>query len=114
MQNKIAVVNNKEVKRISHDAMAIMGNYKWPGNVRQLINALEYCAVTCKGDTIEVSDLPDYVFNKGTTGASEKRLGREELLSALSQHNGSKTLTAKHLGISRVTLWKRLKEFGVE
>ena len=111
---KIAVVNNKEVKRISPEAMDIIGNFRWPGNVRQLINALEYCAVTCKGDTIEVSDLPDYVFQKEKTGASEKHGGREELLSALSQHKGSKTLTAKHLGISRVTLWKRLKEHGVE
>jgi transcriptional regulator with PAS, ATPase and Fis domain len=111
---KIAVVNNKEVKRISPEAMDIIGNYRWPGNVRQLINALEYCAVTCKGDTIEVSDLPDYVFQEKKTGAGEKHVGREELLSALSQYKGSKTLTAKHLGISRVTLWKRLKEFGVE
>ncbi len=111
---KIAVVNNKEVKRISHDAMEIIGNYKWPGNVRQLINALEYCAVTCKGDTIEVSDLPDYLVHNEKPGANEKNAGREELLSALSQNKGNKTLTAKQLGISRVTLWKRLKELGVE
>ena len=111
---KIAVVNNKVVKRISPEAMDIIGNYGWPGNVRQLINALEYCAVTCKGDTIEASDLPDYLFQKEKTGASEKHAGREELLSVLSQYKGNKTLTAKHLGISRVTLWKRLKEFGVE
>ncbi|SPQ00365.1 PAS domain S-box protein [Candidatus Sulfobium mesophilum] len=111
---KIAVVNNKEVKRISHDAMAIMGNYKWPGNVRQLINALEYCAVTCKGDTIEVSDLPDYLLHNDRAVANEKHVGREELFLALSQNKGNKTLTAKQLGISRVTLWKRLKESGME
>lgn len=111
---KIAVVNNKDVRRISPEAMDIIGNYRWPGNVRQLINALEYCAVTCKGDTIEVSDLPDYVYQKEKTGASEKHAGREELVSVLSQYKGNKTLTAKHLGISRVTLWKRLKELGVE
>jgi transcriptional regulator of acetoin/glycerol metabolism len=91
-----------------------MGNYRWPGNVRQLINALEYCAVTCKSDTIDLADLPDYVFEKEKTGTSEKYGGQKELLSALSQYKGNKTLTAKHLGISRVTLWKRLKELGVE
>ncbi|MEK7196179.1 MAG: sigma 54-interacting transcriptional regulator, partial [Nitrospirota bacterium] len=60
---KISVVNTKEIKRISPEAIDIIENYSWPGNVRQLINALEHSAITCKGGTIEVLDLPEYVFH---------------------------------------------------
>lgn len=110
---KISIVNNKDITSISPQAIEIIKNYRWPGNVRQLINALEHCAVTCRGKTIEASDLPDYVFSEKRAEESETHTDREKLLSALAQHKGNKTLTAKHLGISRVTLWKRLKEFGI-
>ncbi|MGE5300963.1 MAG: sigma-54 interaction domain-containing protein [Acidobacteriota bacterium] len=112
---KIAIVNNKDIRRISPQAVEVIKNYSWPGNVRQLINALEHSAITCKGDTIEVSDLPDYVFvykkeeTSGNQGDPENNIK-----SALAMYKGNKTLTAKHLGISRVTLWKRLKELKLD
>ncbi len=111
---KISHVNSKDIRRISPEAMAIIENYQWPGNVRQLINALEHSAITCKGDTIEVSDLPDYVFHGKKTGNNELHNDHEQIRSALATYKGNRTLTAKHLGISRVTLWKKLKEFGIE
>ncbi len=110
---KISIVNNKDIKRISPAAMEVIANYRWPGNVRQLINALEHSAITCKGDTIEVSDLPDYLFRESKAEENSVDAEREKIRSALSQYKGNKTLTAKHLGISRVTLWKRLKELGI-
>jgi two-component system response regulator HydG len=112
---KISHINNKDIRRISPEAMEIVANYQWPGNVRQLINALEHSAITCKGDTIEVTDLPDYVFNiEKKTEGNEQNIDRQKIQSALVLYKGNRTLTAKHLGISRVTLWKRLKEFGIE
>lgn len=111
---KISIVNNKDITSISPQAMEIIKNFGWPGNVRQLINALEHCAVTCRGNTIEASDLPDYVFSEKKVETSENSTDREKLLAALSQFKGNKTLTAKHIGISRVTLWKRLKELGID
>jgi transcriptional regulator with PAS, ATPase and Fis domain len=113
---KISIVNNKDIRRISPHAIEEIKNYSWPGNVRQLINALEHCAITCKGDTIEASDLPDYIFrSKKEEGSSPQVQDEgERLKSALSLHKGNKTLTAKYLGISRVTLWKRLKDLSIE
>jgi transcriptional regulator with PAS, ATPase and Fis domain len=110
---KISIVNNKDIRRISPPAMEVIENYRWPGNVRQLINALEHCAITCKGDTVEVSDLPDYLFRERKVEDNGSRTEREKIRSALSLHKGNKTLTAKHLGVSRVTLWKKLKELGI-
>jgi PAS domain S-box-containing protein len=104
---KISAVNNKDIRRISPHAMAMLEEFSWPGNVRQLINTLEHAAITCSGDTVEVSDLPDYLFQKpkGAGGGEKNRI-----LAALASSKGNKTLAAKQLGISRVTLWKKLKK----
>jgi transcriptional regulator of acetoin/glycerol metabolism len=75
---------------------------------------LEHSTITSKGDTIEITDLPEYVFQEKKVEGSDQILDREKLRSALTLNKGSRTLTAKHLGISRVTLWKRLKELGIE
>lgn len=111
---KISIVNNKEIKRISPHALEVIQNYSWPGNVRQLINALEHSTITCKSDTIETSDLPDYVFISKKTEKTENHIDSVKMRSVLSMYKGNRTLTAKHLGISRVTLWKKLKELGID
>lgn len=112
---KISAVNRKKIQRMSPPAMEIMINYPWPGNVRHLVNALEQSAITCKGDTIEIQDLPDALFNKGEDRAGDEKKGDREIIrAALLSHKGNKTLSAKHLGMSRVTLWKKIKEYGLE
>jgi DNA-binding NtrC family response regulator len=111
---KISAANNKEIRSISPPAMEILINFPWPGNVRRLINALEHSAVTCKGDTIEVSDLPDYLVYEKKTDGNENRIDTEKLRATLALYKGNKTLAAKNLGISRVTLWKKLKAMGLE
>lgn len=111
---KISAVNNKEIRSISPGAMEILMDFPWPGNVRRLINALEHSAATCKGEVIEVSDLPDYLVYEKKTEGNDRRIDHEELRSTLSLYKGNRTLAAKHLGISRVTLWKRLKALGID
>lgn len=110
---KISIVNNKDIRRISPQAIDAIKNYSWPGNVRQLINTLEHSAVTCRGDTIELADLPDYVLSDKGGNGNEPADICDRIKSALSVYKGNKTLTARHLGISRVTLWKRLKELSI-
>ncbi len=111
---KISHVNNKDIRRISPEAMGAIENYNWPGNVRQLINALEHSSITCKSDTVEITDLPDYVFQENSVDGNEQQFNREKLRSALALYKGNRTLTARHLGISRVTLWKKLKELNID
>ncbi len=111
---KISSVNNKDIRSISPAAMEILMEFPWPGNVRRLINALEHSAATCQSATIEVTDLPDYLLYEKKTERSDRRIDPEEIRSALAACNGNRTLAAKQLGISRVTLWKRLKALGIE
>ena len=82
--------------------------------MRQLINALEHSVITCKGDTVELSDLPEYVFYNKIVNRNRDPIIREKVQSALLLYKGNRTLAARHLGISRVTLWKKLKEFSME
>jgi transcriptional regulator with PAS, ATPase and Fis domain len=111
---KISSINNKDIRSISPAAMEMLIDFPWPGNVRRLINALEHSAATCKGDIIEVTDLPDYLIFEKKSEASERRVNPDDIRTALSMHKGNRTLAAKHLGISRVTLWKRLKAMGLD
>jgi two-component system response regulator HydG len=111
---KIAAMNNKDIRRISPDALEILANSPWPGNVRQLINVLDHSAITCKGDTLEVSDLPDYILHPKKIEGKGNHVDREKIRLALLMYKGNKTLAAKHLGVSRVTLWKKLKDLGME
>ncbi|MEN8231951.1 MAG: sigma 54-interacting transcriptional regulator [Thermodesulfobacteriota bacterium] len=110
---KISITNDKVIKRVSSPALEVLENYKWPGNVRQLVNAIEHAAITCKTDAIDVSDLPDYVFEEEKTEKNEQSGEKDKIHSALTMFKGNRTLAAKHLGISRVTLWKRIKDYNI-
>jgi transcriptional regulator with PAS, ATPase and Fis domain len=111
---KISITNDKAVKGLSGPALDVLKNYTWPGNVRQLINALEHAAVTCNSEIIEVSDLPDYVFGDNGLVKNEMQAEQDKIQAALTMYKGNRTLAAKHLGISRVTLWKRIKDYNLQ
>lgn len=113
---KISHINQKNVLGVSSEAMRVLEAYHWPGNVRQLINTLQYAAVTCEGKTIDTSDFPEYILQNTQEvdfqGRDYKKRGH--LISVLSKYNYSRTLTARHFGISRVTLWKQMKKFNIK
>ena len=111
---KISITNDKQIKGLSGPALDVLKNYKWPGNVRQLINALEHAAVTCRTETIDVSDLPDYVFGDNGVVQDEHQDEKNKIQAALNMFKGNRTMAAKHLGISRVTLWKRIKDHKIQ
>jgi len=110
---KISISNDKKIKGVSSPALQVLKHYNWPGNVRQLVNSLEHAAITCKTDTVEVSDLPDYLFEEDNAESNKPLAEKEKIHSALTMFKGNRTLAAKHLGISRVTLWKRIKDNNI-
>lgn len=116
---RISRVNQKNIQRVSSSAMKFIESYGWSGNVRQLINALEFAAITCKSETIDVVDLPDYIFSENKKSLSvndsdeRERYDTDLIISTLKKCSWNRTLTAKNLGISRVTLWKVMKELRI-
>lgn len=113
---QINLINQRDIQGITPEALGAMKAYRWPGNVRQLISALEYAAITCQNGIIGISNLPESILQTEEKSDSQGKnyKNRDYIISALSKHNWNKTITAKHLGISRVTLWKMIKELNIE
>lgn len=115
----------KNILGFTPDAMRLMVAYPWPGNIRELRNTVEYAFVLAREKSIGPEHLPEKItqcrlFDTGpvkyesipntvTHGSMEK----EELVETLKQCDGNQTRTAKMLGVSRVTVWKRIRKYGI-
>jgi transcriptional regulator with GAF, ATPase, and Fis domain len=115
------------------DALRTMLRYDWPGNARELENALEYAVAVCRGQTIHRNDLPQEVQDGSALPSTPTReagreirsaaesgvvessadIERERIRAALDSHRWSRAATAKALGMSRTTLWRRMRELGL-
>ena len=112
-----AKVFNREIDEIAQDALRRLQEYGWPGNVRELKNAIEHAFVTVTGNCITLWDLPSEVqrpsLKKSSTSSSSLNPDEEtRIREALHQADGNKTEAAKILGVSRVTLWKKIKQLS--
>jgi DNA-binding NtrC family response regulator len=107
----------KTVDGISAEAMTRLVNYRWPGNVRELEHVMERGAILARNSTLGVRDLPPELRESPATAAAsrfnlkaqESRLIRE----AMAATGGNRRRAAEALGISTVSLWRKLKEYGV-
>ncbi len=127
----------KQIREISKDAMRLMMQYPWPGNIRELQNAIEYAFVLAQNSMITREDLPETVVRgdagHGNPGRREDpgmaelsrepvlrktrsgrlNISKEQLEAALASHGWNQSQTARVLGISRVALWKKMKKLGL-
>ncbi len=113
----------KQIKGLSNSAMELFMDYNWPGNVRELKNALEYAFVTAGNSIIELEHLPrkvtsnlkliadpDFLQTNENVYLDEK----SELINALKRTGGNQTKAAKLLNINRVTVWNRMRKYGID
>ena len=124
--------SNGRSLRFAPDVVPTLLRYDWPGNVRELENALEFAVAVCQGQTIHVRDLPPEVvapcvseslgLPTGKPGhppaspspAPDASSGeRDELEAALEAHHWRRDETARALGMSRTTLWRKMREHGL-
>ena len=121
----------RKILRIAQGAKDALSRYDWPGNVRELRNVLEYAYAIGEGPALRESDLPAELLD-AATGAPGSLLevnayvpppaGRDDargpeagrILRALERASGNRARAATSLGISRVTLWRRMKQFGLD
>ncbi len=124
--NRMQLKTGKNISGVSKQAMELLIHYSWPGNVRELKSVFEYAFVTSQGPVIQPSDLPrglqqvegkiveksvDLTFSERKKNGDEQQ--RQELLNALNKCGGNRIKTAEMLGISRVTVWNRMKKFNI-
>jgi DNA-binding NtrC family response regulator len=114
--------------RLSPDTLNVLETCPWPGNVRELENALEYAVALCAGQTIQIEDLPpelrgaEALHPPGDAAARSAALPveipsdpeRERIVKALASHRWNRNRAAQALGVSRSTLWRRMRELGVQ
>jgi DNA-binding NtrC family response regulator len=105
----------KQVDAVSDATLAILMEYDWPGNVRELRNALEFAVIRAQDSVLQVEDLPPELWGPGMDGGQDDA-GLDELdqvRAALKRARGNRTRAAALLGMSRATLYRRLRELGI-
>ena len=108
--------------RLSPAALELVLRYPWPGNVRELENAIERAAILTRSDAVEPDDLPPHVsagLQLGPSPALPRQITlaeaeRAHILTTLERFGRNHSGAAEALGIGRTTLWRKLKEYGIE
>jgi len=116
-------------------ALRLLEAYRWPGNVRELFSVLESAAIRAEGVRIEAHDLPEAVRRSGEGGArspgtresdgggppsgrytapGDEAEERAAIVAALDRADGTRSEAARLLGMSRTTLWRKLKAYGLD
>ena len=118
-----ATRDNRRVA-LSEEALEVLLNYDYPGNVRELENVLEHALIICTHDIIQHTHLPDYIHNRlaspptyrwpdATVVPDEDNDERQRIIQCLQRHQGNRSATARSLGINRTTLWRKMKRYGI-
>ncbi len=113
----------KKIRQFSSSAYELLLEYNWPGNIRELENAIEHCFVLCVGDVIQVEHLPKRLRNVQAVPVDKNIIKhrnniveaeKEMIISALKNNRGNKTKAAKELKIDPSTLWRKMKKLEIE
>jgi PAS domain S-box-containing protein len=127
---------------LDHATQQVLLDYTWPGNIRELENAIEHCVAMTIGSTITLDSLPVQILNNSKTkrrpvgpleispdmnrhprdgdiSQKDKTLKlsdaeKDVISDALRRHNGNRTITAKDLGISRSTILRKIKKYQLD
>ena len=112
---------NKNITGLSNEAMTWMKGYNWPGNVQELENILARACTLAASEILDESliftlpqDRPALDESSGYLNMTLKDNQKTLILKALKQNNNNYSRTAAQLGISRTTLWRRMKRFRIE
>lgn len=108
----------KDVSSVSADAMTALMNYRWPGNVRELEHAVERAVILANNPNIRVRDLPPEITQKPRNRSGDDTLDLQQqeqvmIERALERFGGNRRKAAEALKISTVTLWRKMKQYGL-
>ncbi len=107
----------KKVSGLSGDALRKLMDYDWPGNIRELENAIEHACVKCINEKIQVQDLPRFLnqfpVQERAIKKPRKKITKEMIRDTLQKVNGNKSEAARQLGLHRITLWRKMQDLKI-
>ncbi len=111
-------LTGKNIAGISQKAMAALMLYDWPGNIRELENAIEHAFVLCREDMISISCLPEHVLPPAALEPialelTLKEMEKRAIMQALDRHHWKRVATATALGIDKNTLRRKIIRLGI-
>lgn len=130
LKKKYKAATHKKVTAISKEALEVLKQYDWPGNIRELENTIERAVILTKGDTITKLDLPEFLqkldkplqlkpgvsHNSGAAASLKGELKNSErqiIRNALEQVGWNRKKAAASLGINRTTLYNKMREYAL-
>ena len=118
--DRFNILQGRRITGCSERVMSILMRYDFPGNIRELENAIEHAFVICIDTTIQVDDLPQHILSKvvskdkqSATPLPLEDAEMQAIYSALEKNEFNRTQTAQELGISRNTLWRKMKKYRI-
>ncbi len=120
---RLAEHRGETPKRLSVDALAVVGSYHWPGNVRELENALEHAIVLSPGDEVPADALPErvrspraeqFISDRPLTNPTLEAVERAYIMWVLQSESGNKSRAAEVLGIDPSTLYRKLARYEAD
>jgi two-component system response regulator HydG len=120
--NESVAETGSKVTGITDAAMSILTNYQWPGNIRQLRNAIRTMVVMCDRDILDIQDMPPEIHRirqlaagprpqSSAAGLSLNELEKQAIAETLAKTKGNRQIAAKILGIGERTLYRKIKEY---
>jgi len=124
---RVATRFHREITGISQEAVRALQEFSWPGNIRQLENVVQQAVLACTGTEIQLDHLPPLLHETSANGNSVRhdapetsnllhnrhQFERTLIANMLADCNYSRSRVAKRLGVSRVTLYKKMKRYGL-
>ncbi|MFN0253133.1 MAG: sigma-54 interaction domain-containing protein [Kofleriaceae bacterium] len=113
----------RHIESIAAPAEAALERYEWPGNVRELRNVLAYAFAIGEGPVLQVGDLPQEIVSplggpetyvRDVAAPTDENPELRRIRDALVRTSGNRDRAARLLGMSRVTLWRRLRDLGLD
>ena len=120
--SRFAEKNRKDIKDFHPEALNLLMQYEWPGNIRELENTIERAVILCLAEQITPQDLPPHLLSdevrelqesNSQDGFTLRDMEREVIRSTLEKTGHNKSQAAKQLGVARQTLLNKIKEYGL-
>lgn len=110
--NRLNHENERTITRIAASAYEALVSYEWPGNIRELDNVITYTHAIDSGNTVYLKDLPPELRGEAPPDEVQSPLEdkeREQIMELMQRYNSHKQSVAQAMGISRATLWRKMK-----